>query len=118
MGAEGTAAFFQKSLDRERAIFSGPNANKYGCYQPSWLYLDRVFCRTLDRDSVKCPQFHVITFTNHKFVTRTPDLDKSHRKGSGYWMLDASFPARQASRDRIRTLVERPLMGDIIIKKW
>lgn len=44
------------------------------CIESSRLFLDRVFCRITDKDSIGCPQFEVIYYTDHKFVILTVDL--------------------------------------------
>lgn len=59
----------------------------------SILYLDRIFCRIVNIDSVGYLQFYVVSYTNHKFVTCTNDLKETK---AGSRVLSASFPARQA----------------------
>jgi hypothetical protein len=81
-------------------------------------YLDRVFCRLADRDSIGCPHFNVVGYTDHKFVICAIDLDRLHRQGPGYWKLNASFPARPAFRERIRVIVQRELTGAVVNNRW
>ena len=81
-------------------------------------YLDRIFCRLADRDSIGCPHFKVVGYSDHKFVICMVDIDRLHRQGPGYWKLNASFPARPAFRDRIRELVHRKLTGSVVNNRW
>lgn len=45
-------------------------------------YLDGVFCRPTDRNSIGCPQVEFVNYTDHKFVFCTVDLNRFHMQGA------------------------------------
>lgn len=38
----------------------------------------KIFCRIVVKDNVGCPKFHIVSYTTHKFVTCTLDVDNNH----------------------------------------
>ena len=86
--------------------------------ESSRSYLDRVFVRSTDRSSVSCPEVQIVGYTDQKPVTCAVKLERTNRRGPGYWKLKASFPARKDFRDRVSALVKRELTGAIINNRW
>lgn len=45
-------------------------------------YLGRIFRRPVDKVGIDCPQFEVVSFTDHEFVICMVNLNRIHRQGS------------------------------------
>lgn len=58
----------------------------------------RILSRAVDRYSVVCPSFLIISYTVHKHEMCTLDIDRTHRQGSGYLKLNTPFPPGQVFR--------------------
>lgn len=74
-------------------------------------HLDRIFCRLVDRNSISCPQFKVIDYTDYTFVIWTVDIDMIHWRGSGFWKLNASFLECRTFRNRVNKISPSKIVG-------
>ena len=68
-------------------------------------YLHRVFVRRADSHFVSCPTFHLITWTDHKFVRVS--LRLANRPSlAGYWKFSTSLLEIRDFRDRLESLIK------------
>ena len=69
-------------------------------------YLDRVLVRRADIDFVSCPTFHLIAWTDHKFIKVS--LRLANRPSlAGYWKFNTSLVEIRDFRDRLESLIKR-----------
>ena len=80
-------------------------------------YVDRVLVRRADIDFVSCPTFHLIAWTDHKLIRVS--LRLANRPSlAGYWKFNTSLLEIRAFRDRLESLIQRALVGEVTGNRW
>ena len=80
-------------------------------------YLDRVLVRRADIDFVSCSTFHLIAWTDHKLVRVS--LRLANRPSlAGYWKFNTSLLEIRDFRDRLKSLIQRALVGAVTGNRW
>ena len=80
-------------------------------------YLDRVLVRRADIDFVSCSTFHLIAWTDHKLIRVS--LRLANRPSlAGYWKFNTSLLEIRDFRDRLESLIQRALVGEVTGNRW
>ena len=80
-------------------------------------YLDRVLERRADIDFVSCPTFHLIAWTDHKFIRVSLRLANSPSL-AGYCKFNTSLLEIWDFQDRLESLIKRALVGAVTGNRW
>ena len=76
-----------------------------------------MLVRRVDIDFVSCPTFHLIAWTDHKFVRVS--LRLANRPSlAGYWKFNTSLLEIRNFRERLESLLKRALVGAVTGNRW